>query len=166
MATDLTVRKSQMIPLNWPDRSPDQVCFTQLQPPELPRWHMNRLFRSVGEQDCSDPQSGTDTCKLLRTRARAVTVLCDCLISFLYSTFLSVASARSSCILVLSSCYFSHIIIECLIMSLIVGASCALSALPVLEAGLLQHGDDSRFDLFGFHFLCTSCEPSGCCRRR
>jgi hypothetical protein len=39
----------------------------------------------VIREDYNDPQFGTDSCKLFRSRARAVTVLYNCFISFLYS---------------------------------------------------------------------------------
>ncbi|KAH0405495.1 hypothetical protein KCU89_g158, partial [Aureobasidium melanogenum] len=47
----------------------------------------------------------------------------------------------SSWIFVLSSCSFSSILMRCLMMSLMVGVSCTLSALPVLGAGLLRDED-------------------------
>jgi len=50
----------------------------------------------VTRDDCRDPQFGTDSCKLLRSRAKPVTVLCSCLISFLYSFSFSIALALSS----------------------------------------------------------------------
>jgi len=51
---------------------------------------------SVNKEDCSDPQFGTDSCRLFRLKARAVTVLCNCLISSLYSFSFSIALSLSS----------------------------------------------------------------------
>jgi hypothetical protein len=79
----------------------------------------------VIREDCNDPQFGTDSCRLLRSRAKAVTVLCNCLISFLYS--FSFSSIRS----------------RCLITSLIVGATGVLSLSCTLGAWLPRDGDSS-----------------------
>ena len=84
----------------------------------------------VIREDCNDPQFGTDSCKLLRSRAKAVTVLCNCLISFLYS--FSFSSIRS----------------RCLITSPIVGAPCVLSLSCTLGVRLRRDGDSSIVLLF------------------